>query len=90
MPQFHRAEIEIDGERLGYALVEGDVRSGELRQRDAARCALAMAGKLGLAAAYDAHTLALAERLWVEFMYGSAICLLGPSCAACGVNGKGG
>ena len=78
-PQPGRAEIEIDGERLGYALVECDVRSGEQRQRDAARGALTMAGKLGLAAAYDArhvaHTLALAERLLVEFMYGSAICL---------------
>jgi hypothetical protein len=29
MPQPRRAEIEIDGERLGYALVECDVRSGE-------------------------------------------------------------
>ena len=34
----------------------------ELRPR-----ALALAGKLGLAAAYDAHYLALAERLGVEF-----------------------
>ena len=62
-----------------YALVECDARSGEQRQHDAARGALAMAGKLGLAAAYDAHQvahyLALAERLGVEFMYGSAICL---------------
>jgi hypothetical protein len=41
MPQFHRAELELAGERLGYALVEGDVRSGEQRQRDAARGALA-------------------------------------------------
>jgi len=40
-PQPRRAEIEIDGERLGYALVECDVRSGEQRQRDAARGALA-------------------------------------------------
>jgi hypothetical protein len=40
-PQPCRAEIEIDGERLGYALVECDVRSGEERQRDAAREALA-------------------------------------------------
>ena len=50
IPQPHRGEIEIDGERLGYALVECDVRSGEQRQCDAARGALAMAGKLGLAA----------------------------------------
>ena len=41
MPQPRRAEIEIDGERLGYALVECDVRSGEQRQHDAARGALA-------------------------------------------------
>ena len=40
-PQPHRAEIKIDGERLGYALVQCDVRSGEQRQRDAARGALA-------------------------------------------------
>ena len=43
---------------------------------------LAPAGKLGLAAAYDAHhvahTLALAERFGVEFMCGSAIRLWGP------------
>jgi len=36
-----RAEIEIDGERLGYALYECDVRSDEQRQHDAARGALA-------------------------------------------------
>jgi len=41
MPQPRRAEIEIDGERLGYALVECDVRSDEQRQRDATRGALA-------------------------------------------------
>jgi hypothetical protein len=41
LPQPRRAEIEIDGERLGYALVECDVRSGEQRQRDAERGALA-------------------------------------------------
>jgi len=40
-PQPRRAEIEIDGERLGYALVECDLRSDEQRQRDAARGALA-------------------------------------------------
>ena len=40
-----------------------DLRSdAELHPR-----ALAMAGKLGLAAAYDAHYLALAERLGAEF-----------------------
>ena len=40
-----------------------DLRSdAELHPR-----ALALAGKLGLAAAYDAHYLALAERLGVEF-----------------------
>jgi pimeloyl-ACP methyl ester carboxylesterase len=41
MPQPRCAEIEIDGERLGYALYECDVRSDEQRQRDAARGALA-------------------------------------------------
>jgi hypothetical protein len=41
IPQPRRGEIEIDGERLGYALVECDVRSGEQRQRDAARGVLA-------------------------------------------------
>jgi hypothetical protein len=37
IPQPRRGEIEIDGERLCYTLVECDVRSGEQRQRDAAR-----------------------------------------------------
>ena len=41
MPQPRRAEIEIDGERLGYELVECDVRSDEQRHRGAARGALA-------------------------------------------------
>jgi hypothetical protein len=41
MSQPRRAEIEIDGERLGYALYECDVRSDDRRQRDAARGALA-------------------------------------------------
>jgi len=41
IPQPRRGEIEIDGERLGYALCECDVRSGEQRQHDAARGALA-------------------------------------------------
>jgi hypothetical protein len=40
-PKSRCAEIEIDGERLGYALLECDVRSDEQRQRDAARGALA-------------------------------------------------
>jgi len=40
-PQPRRGEIEIDGERVGYALVECDVRSGEERQRDVTRGVLA-------------------------------------------------
>jgi len=41
LPQPRRAESEVDGERLGYALYECDLRSDEQRQRDAARGALA-------------------------------------------------
>jgi hypothetical protein len=41
IPQPRRGEIEIDGEWVGYALVECDVRSGEQRQCDAERRALA-------------------------------------------------
>ena len=40
-PQPRRGEIEIDGERLGYELVECDVRSDEQRQRGAERGTLA-------------------------------------------------
>jgi hypothetical protein len=68
-----RGEIEIDGERVGYALVDCDVRSDE-HGNVMRRAALARAGKPAWLPP-TIPTTCLAERLGVKFMYGSAICL---------------